>query len=165
MPCISLPPKVAALGDAEEDEEQYQEQVNRSMEEVMDPAGPVAARLQAVESLGQYRGLRNPFTDWLHGVFRLAAGEANRASNLFRNAAVLEGRRNSHVLADLVEAERVASGGARTDGRVWVIHEDGTGPTWRRSASTCPSTPAPGCSWSLPRCRSSAVGVRRRVRC
>ena len=123
-----LAAKVAALGDAEEDEEQYQEQVNRSMEEVMDPAGPVAARLQAVESLGQYRGLRNPFTDWLHGVFRLAAGEANRASNLFRNAAVLEGRRNSHVLADLVEAERVASGGARTDGRVWVIHEDGTGP-------------------------------------
>jgi len=123
-----LAAKVAALGSGEEDEEQYQEQVNRSMGEVMDPEGPVAARLQAVESLGRYRGLRNPFTDWLHGVFRLASGEANRASNLFRNAAVLEGRRNSHVLADLVEAERVASGGARTDGRVWVIHEDGTGP-------------------------------------
>ena len=126
-----LAAKVAALGDAgdaEEDEEQYQEQVNRSMEEVMDPEGPVAARLQVVESLRQYRGLRNPFTDWLHGVFRLASGEANRATNLFRNAAVLEGRRNSHVLADLVEAERVANGGARTDGRVWVIHEDGTGP-------------------------------------
>ena len=123
-----LAAKVAALGGSEEDEEQYQEQVNRSMQEVMDPEGPVAARLQAVESLERYRGLRNPFTDWLHGVFRLASGEANRASNLFRNAAVLEGRRNSHVLADLVEAERVASGGARTDGRVWVIHEDGTGP-------------------------------------
>ena len=122
-----LAAKVGALA-VEEDEEQYQEQVNRSMEEVMDPEGPVAARLQAVQSLGRYRGLRNPFTDWLHGVFRLAAGEANRASNLFRNAAVLEGQRNRHVLADLVEAERVASGGARTDGRVWVIHEDGTGP-------------------------------------
>ena len=123
-----LAAKVAALGGGEEDEEQYQEQVDRSMEEVMDPEGPVAARLAAVESLEQYRGLRNPFTDWLHGMFRLASGDANRASNLFRNAAVLEGRRNSHVLADLVEAERVASGGARTDGRVWVVHEDGTGP-------------------------------------
>jgi hypothetical protein len=120
--------KVGALGAGEEDEEQYQEQVNRSVEEVMDPEGPVAARLQAVESLGQYRGLRNPFSDWLHGVFRLAAGEANRASNLFRNAAVLEGQRNRHVLADLVEAERVAQGGTRSAGRVWVIHEDGTGP-------------------------------------
>ena len=123
-----LAAKVAALGGGEEDEEQYQEQVDRSMEEVLDPEGPVAARLQAVESLGRYRGLRNPFTDWLHGVFRLASGEANRASNLFRNAAVLDGQRNGHVLADLVEAERVANGGARTDGRVWVIHEDGTGP-------------------------------------
>ena len=123
-----LAAKVGALAGGEDDEEQYQEQVNRSMEDVMEPEGPVAARLQAVESLGQYRGLRNPFTDWLHGVFRLATGEANRASNLFRNAAVLEGQRNRHVLADLVEAERVASGGAGTDGRVWVVHEDGTGP-------------------------------------
>ena len=123
-----LAAKVGTLETGEEDEEQYQEQVDRSMEEVMDPEGPVAARLKAVQSLGQYRGLRNPFTDWLHGVFRLAAGEANRASNLFRNAAVLEGQRNRHVLADLVEAERVAGGGARADGRVWVVHEDGTGP-------------------------------------
>ena len=123
-----LASKVDALAATEEDEEQYQEEVGRSMQEVMDPQGPVAARLQAVESLGQYRGLRNPFTDWLHGVFRLATGEANRASNLFRNAAVLEGQRNRHVLADLVEAERVAGGGAPTGGRVWVIHEDGIGP-------------------------------------
>ena len=122
-----LATKAGALA-AEEDEEQYQEQVDRSMEEVMDPDGPVAARLQAVQSLGRYRDLRNPFTDWLHGVFRLATGEANRASNLFRNAAVLEGQRNRHVLADLVEAERVAQGGTRSAGRVWVIHEDGTGP-------------------------------------
>ena len=46
-----LAAKVAALGGADEDEEQYQEQVDRSMAEVMDPEGPVAARLQAVESL------------------------------------------------------------------------------------------------------------------
>ena len=123
-----LAAKVGALGAAEEDDEQYREQVGQSMEAVMDPQGPVAARLRAVESLGRYRGLRNPFTDWLHGVFRLATGEANRASNLFRNAAVLDGQRNRHVLADLVEAERVAGGGARNEGRVWVIHEDGIGP-------------------------------------
>ena len=123
-----LAAKVGALGTAEENDEQYREQVSQSMEAVMDPEGPVAARLRTVESLGRYRGLRNPFTDWLHGVFRLATGEANRASNLFRNAAVLEGQRNRHVLADLVEAERVAGGGARNEGRVWVIHEDGIGP-------------------------------------
>lgn len=122
-----LASKVGALGAGEEDE-QYRQEVGRSMDEVMDPQGPVAARLQAVESLGQYRGLRNPFTDWLHGVFRLATGEANRASNLFRNAAVLDGQNNRHVLADLVEAERVAGGAPPSDGRVWIIHEDGTGP-------------------------------------
>ncbi len=124
-----LAAKVRALGAGEEDEEQYQEHVDRSLSEVMDPDGPVAARLEAVEELGQYRDLRNPFTDWLHGTFRLATGEANRASNLFRNAAVLDGRRNRHVLADLVEAERLASGGrGAADGRVWVVHEDGVGP-------------------------------------
>ena len=122
-----LASKVGALG-AGEDDEQYRQEVGRSMDEVMDSQGPVAARLRAVESLGQYRGLRNPFTDWLHGVFRLATGEANRASNLFRNAAVLDGQSNRHVLADLVEAERVAGGGPRPDGRVWIVHEDGTGP-------------------------------------
>ena len=124
-----LAAKVRALraGD-EEEEQQQQEYVDRSLEEVMDPAGPVAGRLQAVESLGEYRDLRNPFTDWLHGVFRLATGEANRASDLFRNAAVLDGQRNRHVLADLAVAEQVADGITGDAGRVWVVHEDGTGP-------------------------------------
>ena len=64
-----------------------------------------------MESLGEYRGLGNPFTDWLHGVFRLATGEANRASNLLRDAVAVDGRRNRHALAGFVVAERIAQGG------------------------------------------------------
>ena len=122
-----LAAKVQALR-TQEDEEEYRESIDRSLDEAMDPDGPAARRLRAVESLGAYRDLRNPFTDWLHGAFRLATGEANRASDLFRNAAALDGRRNRHVLADLVMAEQAAGGADAVGDHVWVVHEDGTGP-------------------------------------
>ena len=122
-----LAAKVQALR-TQEDEEEYRESIDRSLDEAMDPDGPAARRLRAVESLGAYRDLRNPFTDWLHGAFRLATGEANRASDLFRNAAALDGRRNRHVLADLVMAEQEAGGAGAAGDHVWVVHEDGAGP-------------------------------------
>ena len=122
--------KVSALtaSDDEEAQQQNQEAIDDAVAGVMDPDGPVAKRLDAVESLGRYRDLRNPFTDWLHGVFRLAAGEANRASNLLRDAVAVDGRRNRHALADFAAAERMAQGGKPERDRVWVIHEDGIGP-------------------------------------
>ena len=122
--------KVSALTASEDEEErqQHQEEIDEAMAGVMEPDGPVASRLDAVESLGEYRGLRNPFTDWLHGVFRLATGEANRASNLLRDAVAVDGRRNRHALADFVVAERIAQGGRAESDMVWVIHEDGLGP-------------------------------------
>ena len=121
--------KVRALrAGQEEDEDEYRENIDRSLDAAMETDGAVARRLKAVESLGEYRDLRNPFTDWLHGVFRLATGEANRASDLLRNAAAVDGARNRHVVADLAVAERAASGAAAAGDRVWVVHEDGTGP-------------------------------------
>ena len=122
--------KVSALtaNEDEDAQQQHQEEIDEAVAEVMDPDGPVARRLDAVDSLGQYQGLRNPFTDWLHGVFRLATGEANRASNLLRDAVVVDGRRNRHLLADFAAAERIAQGGKAESDRVWVIHEDGLGP-------------------------------------
>ena len=124
--------KVSALTASEDEDEdeqqQHQEEIDEAVAEVMDPDGPVAQRLAAVDSLGQYQGLRNPFTDWLHGVFRLATGEANRASNLLRDAVAVDGRRNRHALADFAAAERIAQGGKAERDRVWVIHEDGIGP-------------------------------------
>ncbi len=125
--------KVRALGEGdsgeEEDRETYAREVDGALAEVRRPDSPVAKRLAAVEALGEYRGLRNPFTDWLHGAFRMAAGETNRASNLFRDAAVLDGRNNRHVLADLLQAETAAGSLAEAPERVWIVHEDGTGPT------------------------------------
>ena len=122
--------KVSALtaADDEEAQQQHQEEIDGAVADVMEPDGPVAERLAAVESLGRYRDLRNPFTDWLHGVFRLATGEANRASNLLRDAVAVDGRRNRHALADFAAAERMAQGGKPERDRVWVIHEDGIGP-------------------------------------
>ena len=124
--------KVRALGEGdpgeEEGRETYAREVDGALAETWRPDSPVAKRLAAVEALGEYRDLRNPFTDWLHGVFRMAAGEANRASDLFRDAAVLDGRNNRHVLADLLQAETAAGSLAEAPERVWIVHEDGTGP-------------------------------------
>ena len=124
--------KVRALGEGDSEEDEYREtqaeQIDGALADVLKPDSPVGKRLAAVEALGEYRDLRNPFTEWLHGAFRLATGEANRASNLFRDAAVLEGRNNQYVLADLLLAETTAGSGARAPDRVWIIHEDGTGP-------------------------------------
>ena len=124
--------KVRALGaddPGEGENPQTQDgQIDSALADVWKPDSPVAKRLAAVEALGQYRGLRNPFTDWFHGVFRLATGEANRASNLLRDAAVLNGRNNRFVLADFLLAEAAAGGSSGAPERVWIIHEDGTGP-------------------------------------
>ena len=124
--------KVRALGegDPEEDENRkaQAEQIDSALADAVKPDSPVGKRLAAVEALGEYRDLRNPFTEWMHGVFRLATGEANRASNLFRDAAVLDGRNNQHVLADLLLAETTAGSAAGAPDRVWIVHEDGTGP-------------------------------------
>ena len=125
--------KVRALGASTSEEAQprqgQQQQIDGALAEVMKPGSPVGKRLAAVEALGEYRDLRNPFTDWLHGVFRLATGEANRASNLLRDAAVLDGRRNRFVLADLLAAEAAAGSTEGASGRVWIVHEDGIGPS------------------------------------
>ena len=123
--------KVAALGSESAGAEgaQNREIAQRTRDEALKPDSELAKRLAAVRpELEPYRDLRNPFTDWLHGLFRLATGEANRASDLFRNAAVLEGERNSYVLEDLRIAEETARSTAPAAGRVWIVHEDGIGP-------------------------------------
>ena len=120
--------KVRALGATESTEPDQDASIDRARNSVMEPDGPVAQRLAAVAALGEYRDLRNPFTDWLHGAFRLATGEANRASDLFRNAAALDGARNRYALEDLAVAEEAAGGLGSATPRVWVVHEDGIGP-------------------------------------
>ena len=120
--------KVQALGAKDSEETAQADNVDRTLDDVMQPDGPVAQRLAAVETLGEYRDLRNPFTDWLHGAFRLATGESNRASDLFRNAVALDGRQNRHAVEDLIVAEGAAGGISGAPPRVWVVHEDGIGP-------------------------------------
>lgn len=120
--------KVQALGAKDSEETAQSQNVDRTLDDVMKPDGAVAQRLAVVEALGEYRDLRNPFTDWLHGAFRLATGESNRASDLFRNAVALDGRQNRYALEDLIIAEEVAGGISGAPARVWIIHEDGIGP-------------------------------------
>ena len=120
--------KVQALGAEDSEENAQSANVDRTLNDVMKPDGAVAQRLAAVEALGEYGDLRNPFTDWLHGTFRLATGESNRASDLFRNAVVLDGRQNRHALEDLIVAEEAAGSLGDVPARVWIVHEDGIGP-------------------------------------
>ena len=120
--------KVRALGAKDSEETAQAANIDRTLDGVLKPDGAVTQRLAAVAALGEYRDLRNPFTDWLHGAFRLATGEFNRASDLFRNAVVLDGRRNRHALEDLIVAEEAAGGISGTPARVWIVHEDGIGP-------------------------------------
>lgn len=120
--------KVQALGAEDPEENVQSANVDRTLNDVMKPDGAVAQRLAAVEALGEYRDLRNPFTDWLHGAFRLATGESNRASDLFRNAVALDGRQNRYALEDLIVAEEAAGSLGDVPPRVWIVHEDGIGP-------------------------------------
>ena len=128
-----LAAKVRALKEEDPDEaadrQAQSQEIDRTYEEATNPDSELGKRLAAVQALGEYRDLRNPFTDWLHGAFRLAVGEANRASDLFRNAVVLDGERNSHVKDDFRVAEEAAgSAGGGAPRRVWIVHEDGIGP-------------------------------------
>ena len=120
--------KVRALGEEDPENSAQSANIDRTLQDVMKPDGAIAQRLAAVEALGAYRDLRNPFTDWLHGAFRLATGESNRASDLFRNAVVLDGRQNRYALEDLIVAEAAAGGIRGAPARVWIVHEDGIGP-------------------------------------
>ena len=128
-----LAAKVRALNEEEPDEaakrKEKSQQIDQTYAEATKPDGEIGRRLAAVRALGEYRDLRNPFTDWLHGVFRLATGDPNKASDLLRNAVVLDGERNSHVKEDFRVAEESAGRAAgRVAPRVWIIHEDGIGP-------------------------------------
>ena len=127
-----LEAKVRALSEEDPNEEEERaeqsEQINQTLAELMEPDGELGKRLATVAALGEYRHLRNPFTDWLHGAFRLATGEANRASDLFRNAVALDGRRNGHIQKDFRVAEEAARSAAGVPRRVWIVHEDGMGP-------------------------------------
>ena len=85
-------------------------------------------RLEAVRGLKQYEDLRNPLTDYIHGVFRLITGDFNQASDLLRNAQVLK-ENNPYILEDFKLAEQAAQSLEQTSiQRVWVIFEDGIGP-------------------------------------
>ena len=106
---------------------QDQEILDHSHAEILEQNPTLQTRLQAIQSLTTQKNLRNPFTDYWHGIFRLIDNDSNRASDLLRNATVLS--QNSYVLEDFALAERSASSSLPPDfQRLWVLYEDGTGP-------------------------------------
>ena len=164
-----LAAKVRALAEedpeeAEEavDSEEQSQQVDQTLTEATKPDSELGKRLAAVQALGEYRDLRNPFTDWLHGAFRLATGEANRASDLFRNAVVLDGERNSYVKEDFRVAEEAAGSTAAVHRRVWIVHEDGIGPHLDEFRVDLPVSMATGLLYAgiaVPEFITGAAGV------
>lgn len=120
---IQLKAKKKALAESSTDEEAaHQEDVDGLM---TDPK--IAKALNAVKGHHKYKDLRNPFTDWLHGVFRLATGEPNKASDYLRKAFWLSDK-NSYVMEDVRIAEVAAENAIPAQSRVWIVHEDGIGP-------------------------------------
>lgn len=119
----------AGADDDEEVEKRHLKQIGRATNDATKADTELGRRLAAVESIKKYKNLRNPLTDYLHGIFRLVTGDTNKASDLLRNAVVLTDK-NSYVVNDWKLAEKAAS---QTSGkiapRVWVIYEDGIGPT------------------------------------
>ena len=124
---------VEALQPSDDEQQTYSERIHQTYLTI---SPYLEERLEAIRQIGQYRDLRNPLTDWLHGIFRLATGDPNRASNLLRNAVVLNERQNPYLIQDFTDAEQQARFLTPTQlGRVWVIYEDGIGPSfkeWRR---------------------------------
>lgn len=108
--------------------QRYSKKIDSGVSDATKPDTELGKRLVAVKSFKKYKGLRNPLTDYLHGIFRLVTGDANKASDLLRNAAVLTDE-NPYIIDDLRLAEKVASQASGTIApRVWVIYEDGIGP-------------------------------------
>ena len=124
---VQLEEKVRAL-DQNDDFSQYQTLIDTSQDDILDQNPTLANRLNAVESLLEsQKNLRNPFTEYLHGVFRLMDNDLNRASDLLRNATALSN--NSYVLQDFALAEESASAASRPNfRRVWILYEDGSAP-------------------------------------
>ena len=124
---VQLEEKVRAL-DQNDEYSQYQTLIDTSQNEILDQNPTLANRLNAVDSLLEsQKNLRNPFTEYLHGVFRLMDNDFNRASDLLRNAAALSD--NSYVLEDFALAEESAAAASRPNfRRIWILYEDGSAP-------------------------------------
>ena len=127
-----LAAKVEKLDAADEEDAEngnHSETADVTTTKALAEGSDIEARLSAAESIKKYKNLRNPLSDYLHGIFRLVNGEPNHASDLLRNAAILTDR-NPHVVNDLLMAEQAANQTSGEIGpRIWVIYEDGAGPT------------------------------------
>ena len=114
--------------DADRTKRRYSKEIDSGVSDAIKPDTEIGKRLAVVKSFKKYKDLRNPLTDYLHGIFRLVTGDANKASDLLRNAAVLTDE-NPYIIDDLKLAEKASRQASGTiDPRVWVIYEDGIGP-------------------------------------
>lgn len=118
----------ASEGGKDESHDKHSSSIEKSQSALSENEG-LQQRLAAIESLGKYDSLRNPYSDYLHGIFRLTTGDAAKAADLLRNATVLSQKSNSYVIEDFALAEKhAASVSEDSEGRVWVVLEDGLGP-------------------------------------
>ena len=123
--------KVSALTASEDEEErqQHEEEIDEAMAGVMEPDGPVAKRLDAVESLGEYRGLQS-----VHGLAARRVPAGHRRGQPLQPAARRggRGREPQSPRACRLHGGRThragRQGGRAESDRVFVIHEDGLGP-------------------------------------
>ncbi len=103
-------------------------------ENLKDPE--LESRRKAIEDLGTYKNLLNPFLQYMHGVFRYETGEYNRAADLFRLADVLTNGKNDNIRHLWADAENRANKNLPAPKpRIYIVHFDGSGPKlreWRK---------------------------------
>ncbi|WP_157809072.1 hypothetical protein [Spiribacter roseus] len=80
-----------------------------------------------------YKGFVNPFTTYMHGLFRLAtantSGDYEQAASLLERVAGVSS--NATVAEDVVLANAMAAGrgsASEREGLVWVVYDNGVGP-------------------------------------
>ena len=121
--------KLRAIQASEEepDKVKYDGHIQQTMQKV---SPDIQKRLETVATFEDDQDIRNPFTEYLHGVFRLVTNDTEKATNFLRDANGLSGLSNPYVLRDFELAEETANGMPMSK-RVWVVYEDGLGPTYK----------------------------------
>ena len=88
-------------------------------------------RRAAVESIGVYKNLRNPYTDYWHGIYRMLTKDFAKSADLLRNADVTSNG-NPAVRSNWQLAEQLAdSAEPKLPAMVYIMHEDGYGPSFK----------------------------------
>jgi hypothetical protein len=87
----------------------------------------ISQRYAGLYEFEAYPDFVNPFSTYIAGIYFNLAGDHSKAVDLLKEAYGMV-QNNSYIAEDLATTEKVLDGGAKLNGTVWVIFENGMGP-------------------------------------